>query len=145
LPTKHIHLSTSIEVDHIKYKVDFIKHKFYKRRKCIMHSINSWKDTAHLQALSLLMQGKKPYYSFNRKEPSVNNPCGWIVCQRCKRACCSPCANMIVTKVRSENNVTAAIVQNDLWLWMISEFLNITPPSGCVPVIYIPTTISHCC
>jgi hypothetical protein len=52
---------------------------------------------------------------------------------------------MIVTKIRSENNVTAAIVQNDLWLWMIREFLNITPPSGRVPVIYLPTTISHCC
>jgi hypothetical protein len=102
LPTKNIQPSTTIEVDHIKYKVDFIKEKFYKRRQCIMHSINSWKDSAHLRALSMLMQGKKPYYSFKRKEPPVNNQCGWIVCQCCKRACCSRCAYMIVSKIRSE-------------------------------------------
>jgi hypothetical protein len=45
LPTKNIQPSTTIEVDHIKYKVEFIKEKFYKRRQCIMHSINSWKDS----------------------------------------------------------------------------------------------------
>jgi hypothetical protein len=30
-------------------------------------------------------------------------------------------------------------------LWMVSEFLNIFPPSGRLPVICIPPTISHCC
>jgi hypothetical protein len=54
-----------IEVGHIKYKIDFIKEKLFKKHQCIMHSINSWKgDTAHLQALAAIMAGKKPYYYF---------------------------------------------------------------------------------
>jgi hypothetical protein len=111
-----------------------------------MHSINSWKDTAHLQALAAIMAGKKPYYYFKRKSAAVNTYCGWIVCRRCKRACCSRCADMIQKKIRSEKLVSeATFAQNDLWLCMVSEFLEVTPPGGRVSVISIPPSISHCC
>jgi hypothetical protein len=91
-----------IEVCHIKYQIDFIKEKFFKKHQCIMHSINSWKDTAHLQALAAIMAGKKPYYYLKQKSAAVNTYCGWIVCQRCKRACCcSRCADMIQKKKKT--------------------------------------------
>jgi hypothetical protein len=64
LPSRPDQPSTLIKVGQIYYKIDFIKEKCLKRRKCIMHSINSWKDSAHLQALAVIMAGKKPYYYF---------------------------------------------------------------------------------
>jgi hypothetical protein len=53
---------------------------------------------------------------------------------------------MIQKKICSEKAFSnATLVQNDLWLCMVSEFLEVTPPSGRVSVISIPPSISHCC
>jgi hypothetical protein len=39
-------------------------------------------------------------------------------------------------KIRSEKSVSeATFAQNDLWLCMVSEFLEVTPPSGRVSVL----------
>jgi hypothetical protein len=85
--------------DNEVYVVDFIKEKFFKRRKCLMHSINSWKETVHLDALEAFAQGERPRNFFARKEKTINDACGWIICQRCLHAICSKCAEFILQKI----------------------------------------------
>jgi hypothetical protein len=53
---------------------------------------------------------------------------------------------MIRKKICSKKAFSnATLVQNDLWLCMVSEVLEVTPPSGLVSVISIPPSISQCC
>jgi hypothetical protein len=138
--------STTITIFDETYVVDFIKEKLYKKRNCIMHSINSWKHFAQLKAINAIFNGKNPKNCFARSSDNTDNGCGWIICNRCKRAVCSQCAKLILLKASNNaGGVSAIIQQSEVWLHLIVEFLKVRPPDGRVTVIQISPTISHCC
>jgi hypothetical protein len=143
-PVKNF-LSSTIEVKNLIYTVDFMREKHFKNRRCVMHSIQSWKVSALVKAHTAVMDGKQPQNMYARDEKKQHNLSGWIICARCKRAVCSGCASLVLHNILNDKPIQSTIQKGETWCSLISEFLQISAPAGFLKAIKIPGHISHCC